>query len=418
MKRGTVSQRHRADCPRAGEGGWLPHRCRGPWEFKVDLRRGPHAARRQVTRGGFATKREAQLALARHLDHERAGIDVANPVTVGEYLNQWLAGKRSLRPSTLKSYREHVELYLRPSLGDLALRDLSADHVDRLLACLAAGTRARQLSPSTQRRVYATLRGALNAAVARRLLPFNPALNLELPREHRQGAVVWTPEQVGRFLQQTSKERVHALYHLAIVTGLRRGELTGLRWRDVDLDRGHLRVAQQIVQVGSALHVGPPKTRRGVRTVPLDGVTVAVLRDHRRRQQAERRSWGSAWVDSGLVFTREDGRPLSPEVISRRFKVAARRADVPVIRFHDLRHTSASLALAAGVAIKVVSDRLGHSTSGITADLYTHVTPAVAREAADAIARTFAAVQRPDVLQMFSDGRSGADSGVSAPPEA
>jgi len=174
MKRGTVSQRHRADCPRAEGTGWLPHRCRGPWEFKVDLHRGPNDARRQVTRGGFATKREAQLALARHLQEERAGIDVANPAAVGEYLDQWLAGKRSLRPSTLKSYREHVEIYLRPSLGDLRLRELRADHVDRLLAALATGADARQLSPATQRRVYATLRGALNAAVAHRLLPYNP----------------------------------------------------------------------------------------------------------------------------------------------------------------------------------------------------------------------------------------------------
>ena len=120
----------------------------------------------------------------------------------------------------------------------------------------------------------------------------------------------------------------------------------------------------------------------------------------------------------GARLHREDGNPLSPETISRRFKAAARRADVPVIRFHDLRHTSASLALAAGVAIKVVSDRLGHSTSGITADLYTHVTPAVAQEAAEAIAGTFAAVQRPDVLKMFSDGGFGRDFRVPPGPEA
>src|SRR3954454_11055747 len=311
MKRGTVSQRHRADCPRGDGGELLPHRCRYSWQFTVDVRRGPDEARRQVTRAGFPNKREAQLALQRLLEEERAGVDVASRLTLGEYLDRWLNGKRGLRPSTQKSYREHIQLYLRPRLGSLRLRDLRPDHVDRLLGDLGTKQRSRGLSAATQRRVYATLRAAVNDAVARRLLAYNPVLHVELPQEERAGTIVWTPAQVATFLDHVAQDRLYALYHLVIVTGLRRGEATGLRWKDVDLDLGHLRVTQQIVQLGGTLHVGPPKTRRGRRTVPLDPITVAVLREQAQRQEAERREWGRAWTDSGLVFTREDGSPLS-----------------------------------------------------------------------------------------------------------
>lgn len=402
VKRGTIRQRHLASCPRLADGSFASHKCKGPWQFMVDADRAPTAPRRQVGRAGFPTKRDAQAALQRFLEDERYGIDVTNDATVGDYLEHWLAGKRALRPSTLKSYREHVHLYLLPSLGEIRLRDLRAGQVDRLLNDLAKAQRVRAISSATLRRIHATLRGALNDAVGRRLLPYNPAMHVELPTEHREGVIVWSPEQVNAFLRQTSSDRLYALFHLVTVTGLRRGEAVGLRWVDVDSGRSQIRVAQQVVQLGGRLHFGPPKTRRGARTIPLDAVTAAVIAEHAKRQEAERRAWGDAWTDAGLVFTREDGNPLSPEQVSRRFKLLAHRAGVPVIRFHDLRHTSASLALAAGVAIKVVSDRLGHSTSGITADLYTHVTPAVARDAADAIARTISgSADGADVARML-----------------
>lgn len=165
-------------------------------------------------------------------------------------------------------------------------------------------------------------------------------------------------------------------------------------WSDVHLDEGYLRVSRAAIELGGRVHVGPPKTRSGVRNVPLDSLTVEILRLHKSRQEAEQHNWGDGYLDQGLVFAREDGSMLQPEGVSRRFRAAATRAGLPAIRFHDLRHTSASLALAAGVAMKVVSDRLGHSTIGITADLYTHVVPTVARDAAEAIAAVLRAAPR------------------------
>jgi len=151
------------------------------------------------------------------------------------------------------------------------------------------------------------------------------------------------------------------------------------RWQDGDLERGTLAVEQQIVQLGYATAVGEPKTKSGVRVISLDSQTVDALRTHRAEQSAERLAWGSAWVDSGLVFAREDGSHLHPEYVSRHFGRLAGAAGLPAIRLHDLRHTSASLGLAAGESLVEVQRRLGHSSITITADTYTHVSPAIAQ---------------------------------------
>jgi integrase len=386
VKGGSVRQRHTAACPRDENGKLVDHRCRGLWDFSLDAGRYPNGKRRQLTRGGFATKADARAALRKAAQQLSEGIDGDRALTTGVFLQQWLAGKRALRPSTVKSYREHLELYLLPHLGHIRLLDLRSQHVDEMVTAMLAAPRKRPLSPMTVKHVHATLRTALNSAVRRRLIPYNPALPIELPEVTRTPVVVWTPAQVRAFLDAASEDRLYPLFHLVVVTGMRRGEVVGLRLVDVDLDNAVVRVSQQMLQLGGRTRIGAPKTKSGARTVPIDPTTVRVLREHLHRQVAERRAWGSGWVETGLAFTRENGSALSPEMVSRRFALLSRRAGLPKVRFHGLRHTSASLALAAGVAMKTVSDRLGHSTTSITADLYTHVSPAVASQAAEAIA--------------------------------
>ena len=176
-----------------------------------------------------------------------------------------------------------------------------------------------------------------------------------------------------------------ALYSLIALTGLRRGEAAGLRWEDVDLATGLLHVRQQLVQLGYAVEVGLPKTSKGVRTVALAERTLLELQEHRAQQRHEAGRLGLPAPE--YVFTREDGHTLHPEYVSRHFQVLTRRAGLPEIRLHDLRHTHASHALAAGVPLKVVQERLGHSSITLTADTYTHVLPEVSRAAADLVAR-------------------------------
>lgn len=346
--------------------------------------------RLQTSKAGFATKAAAQSALQQAVRTHMVGVN-ATATTVGEYLDAWLTGKHALKPKTVALYGDLTANYLLPHLGEVRLLELQAHHLDRMYAAITIGKRGRPLSPSTIRRVHAVLRSALNSAVKRRLIPYSPAEHVELAPENPKRPRPWTPEQCLRFLEHARDDRLVSLYQLMLVTGMRRGEAIGLRWEDVDLDGRCLFVVQQITEVRGKSVVGTPKTRRGTRLIPIDTYTAAQLGRHRDGQGVERLAWGPAWNDAGLVFTRENGLPLRPEYATRHFQALAAKAGLPAIRLHDLRHTNASLSLQAGVDLKVVSERLGHSQISVTADLYTHVNLGLGRTAADQIA----AVLRP-----------------------
>lgn len=385
MKHGSVSQRHTRSCPRAEDGSYAPHRCRGSWQWVLEYGRDSNGRRLQTSKAGFATKAGAQSALQETVRTLMTDVDVTS-LTVGEYLETWLTGKHALKPKTTALYRDMTDNYLVPNLGKVRLLELRAHHLDRMYSNIVLGRRGRPLSPSTIRRVHAVLRSALNSAVKRRLLPYSPAEQIELAPENPKRPKPWTVDECRTFLRDIADDRLANLYRLILFTGMRRGEAIGLRWQDVDLARACLSVEQQITEVRGRGVVGTPKTKRGTRVIPIDDGTVAMLRRHQEMQDVERTAWGPAWNDAGLVFTREDGRPLRPEYATRHFQALAKRSCLPAIRLHDLRHTNASLALEAGVEMKVVSDRLGHSQISVTADLYTHVNEPVGRAAADKIA--------------------------------
>lgn len=361
----------------------------GSWYFVIELPADTKGRRRQRRRGGFASERDAQAALTQiAAEISSARFVDTTKLTVAAYLREWIDAKGNLRPSTRRGYRRNIELHLIPHLGDLPLGSLRGTHIERLIHELRNG--ADPMGVATTRRVFATLRVALNKAVRQGLIATSPCATVEMESEveHRAPAHVWSPAQVREFLAHVREDRLHPLYLLVVTTGLRRGEVIGLRWDDVDLDSAMVVVRRSVIQIGGEIVEGAPKTKHSRRIVPLDSTTVAVLRAHRRRQAAERLTAGAAWEDTvGRVFTRADGRTLVPEYVSRTFRTAAAAAGVPVIRFHDLRHTTATLALAGGVAMRVVSERLGHSTIAITSDLYTKVYDETAREAAEKIAR-------------------------------
>jgi integrase len=400
----------------------------GSWYYVHELPPDAAGTRRQASKGGFATERDARAALNELLSQLDRGTYVEpTKQTVGEYLEQWLDGKGRLRASTRRSYREHIELYLRPGLGHRRLSDLRevdierlyramrqlgtaeperSYELDRLLRARTAAPLTRPLTAARIRRVHATLMSALGSAVKRKMIGHNPATHVELAVGRRPKAVVWTDDRVaawrrtgvrppvavwtaqqaGAFLDAAGAHRLYPMFHLIAYRGLRRGEAVGLRWQDLDLDAGVLRITQQVIQLGWATEIGDPKTDSGARTVTLDRRTVEVLRRWREHQVEERRTWGAAWHDTGLLFTREDGSQLHPDTATTVFEQLHRAAGLPPIRLHDLRHTAASLALAAGVPLKVVSEQLGHSSLAITADTYTSVLPAVAQAAAEAVA--------------------------------
>ncbi len=197
---------------------------------------------------------------------------------------------------------------------------------------------------------------------------------------------IWTAKQLHSFLDGASSDSNYALWLFYILTGVRRGEALALRWSDIDLQAGNVVIRRSLVPVDHRLVIGEPKTNRGRRQISLDTRLVEELRHHRYRQSEERLLMGPAFRDQGLVFAHPDGAPLRPEQVSRWFTALSRQTGVPAIRLHDLRHLHATLALAAGVPTRVVADRLGHSTTAVTADIYQHVLPELDREAANKVA--------------------------------
>ena len=196
----------------------------------------------------------------------------------------------------------------------------------------------------------------------------------------------WTKEQLKKFLESVAEERLSPLWHTIAMTGMRRGEALGLRWSDVDLENGRLSVRRALIPSGREVIVSEPKTIKGRRVIAIDPGTIEVLKGQAARQLDEQKEWDDAWVETGLVFTQENGAALDPETVTRYFRQAVKRSMLPAIRLHDLRHTHATLALQAGIHPKVVSERLGHATISITLDTYSHAVPAMQEEAAALIA--------------------------------
>ncbi len=397
----------RCGCPPAYDARGRVKACpkrHGSWAYVVDVGRDPATGkRRQLKRSGFRTQAEASSALAEVMTEVEDGrYRDDGRRTVEHYLREWIEAKvaNGLRPTTERGYRQHIDSYLVPHLGHLRLRELRPAHVSRMLRDVAdpnAG-RARRIGPTSIKRLHATLRSALGDARREGLVKTNAATDATVPRAERPKVRPWEPDELGAFLDYAVAHRLGALFELVALAGLRRGEGCGLRWDDVDVARGILVVRQQVVQVDGqgrpcpvcgrehrGIVIGAPKTSSGdARRVDLGEQGIGVLLAQRFAQDEERAAWGQAYVDHGLVFAREDGNPLAPEQVTKTFGELVRAAGLRRVRLHDLRHGRASLLLAAGVDLAVVSKMLGHSSITITADTYAHLLEGVGRQAAEA----------------------------------
>ena len=297
-----------------------------------------------------------------------------------------------MRPTTYRSYVQHVIFHIVPHIGSLKLEKVGGATLNALYAKLAdSGKRdgKRGLSPRTVHHVHTCLHRAFRDAVRWGRLFRNPVDAADPPRVAGPGSremKTWSAVQVRAFLEATKDDRLYPLWRLLCLTGMRRGEVLGVKWQDIDLEAGRLSVRRSLIPLGGEVIVSEPKTARGRRSIALDVETVEVLKAQAARQLAEQQQFGEAWTDSGYLCTKEDGEPYHPEVVSRYFRQAVRRAMLPMIRPHDLRHTHATLALQADIHPKVVSERLGHANISITLDTYSHAIPAMQEEAAERIA--------------------------------
>jgi integrase len=242
------------------------------------------------------------------------------------------------------------------------------------------------LSETSIEHTHRCLHAALEHAAKSRLISRNVADDVVKPKRGHVEMRTWTAKELRTFIDKTVQDRLQPLWFTAATTAMRRGELLALKWEDTDLDATRISVRRNRVAVGYTVVEGTPKSRKSVRTVDLDPESVRVLKQWRKAQKAERLRWGPAWTDSGYVFTAENGAPLHPHQVADGFDAAVLRSGVPAIRFHDLRHGWATMALRAGVSPKIVSDRLGHASVGFTLDTYCHAVPGWQAEAAAVVA--------------------------------
>ncbi|WP_170212195.1 tyrosine-type recombinase/integrase [Saccharothrix australiensis] len=391
----------------------------------------------------------------------RGGATLHTTETLGDALSAWIAGRKSLRETTRRSYESHIRVHINPAIGHIRRDRLTVAQLDHMFTMIderneeieegnalrrearsrLAATRDRSerrairaelealppfrriTGPATQQRIRATLRKALNDLIRDDpVTHFNPAKWVELEHGKRPPALVWTdervrqwratgdrpspvmvwtPAQAGVYLDHLADDPLYAMWHLFVYRGLRRGEACGVRHTDFDAKSASLSIHEQLVMLGSVVKASRPKSARSHRVIGLDAETVRVLRKHQQRQRQARMQWGAAWQDkdSGRLFTREDGAPLVPEWVTDRHERQVAAAGLPPVRLHDLRHTAASVMLAAGVEPKIVQETLGHSSITLTLDTYTSVFPHLAIKAAEA---TAAAIPRTGTAKRVS----------------
>ena len=364
------------------------------WTYILDTSL-PGQRRRQKSKGGYRTKRGALTALNEAQSTVQRGIYVEpSKLSVKTFLlDHWLpATKAGLRESTFQGYRSAIRRYVLPRLGETRLQALTPDQLNAFYGELLASGRSGGkggLSPKTVHNVHVMLHKALHDAVRWSYLPRNVAEFSDPPRQTSPGKAMrtWTPEELRSFLQFVEADPLFAAWVLSSSTGMRRGEVLGLRWQDIDFDHRRLSIRQTIISIDYRVEVSEPKTARGRRSVALDTGTVTALRAHRAAQNQLKLKLGEAWQDHDLVFCRDDGTPVHPDRFTQMFDKQVREGGLTRIRLHDLRHTHATLALAAGIHPKVVSERLGHSTVAFTMDVYSHAIPSMEAEAAETIAR-------------------------------
>ncbi len=342
--------------------------------------------RRQKSKGGFRTQKDAQRHLASVItavSHGGAYTEPAKTPLSSFLVSEWLPAIRStIRPTSYEAYAGIVRRYIvEHEIGAIPLRGVSGAHITSFYSDLQGDG----LSPATRRSVHTVVSRSLNDAVRWERLARNPVHAAVAPPAPRSNARAWTASELRRFLAQAADDRLAAMWHTMATTGMRKAEVLGLTWRAVDLDGRSLRVEQQILSLPGRLVFAPPKTRRSERTIALDVGTIEALGNHRKTQLLKRDFAGDAYDDLDLVFCNELGEPINPHRITGWFRKHRDAAGIASGTAHTLRHTMATAALTAGVPLHIVAARLGDDPR-TTLGVYSHLLPSSDIAAADAVA--------------------------------
>lgn len=342
------------------------------WEAVVDLGPDPATGKRRQRTKSYPTQREAKAGLAARLSELARGTEVGRSrQTVADVLLFWLEtyARPRVRPTTLDAYRVTIHHHLIPALGAIPVQRLTPAHLQQFYAAKAAAGAGPRVVQVCHRR----LSQALALAQALDLVPRNVAQAVSPPPVPPPNLTIWSPEEAQRFLSVAGASAYGPIWLVLATTFMRRGEALGLRWTDVDWEARVLHIRQTVTTVRGHSLIQPPKTPRSVRVIPVPAFVLDALREHRARQNGRRLALGADWHDDDLVFASEVGTPIGARNLARQLEALVRKAGVPRIRIHDIRHTVISHAIAAGAPVNVVAEMAGHADMRITLEVYAHV---------------------------------------------
>lgn len=334
--------------------------------------------RRQKKQRGFKTKKEAEKCLVQALNALN-NQNYVEPSTLAykDFLSDWFASKKnSIGVQTASSYEQYLNNRIIPSLGNVKINRLKPIDIQKYVNAL----KEEGLAGATIKKIFDIIRSSLEYGVDFNLIQVNVAQKVKLPKIESTEMTVWDGQQTNAFLQIAQEDPSYIAFYLAVSTGMRQGELLGLRWKDIDFEKGCLYVRQTLSHDGKTFLTGA-KTKASLRTIGLSNKAIEKLKKHKSYMDKMKRDCPS-YQDNDLVVCTQIGTPINPSNLRRSFNRLIEKAAVPKIRFHDLRHTHATLLLSEGINVKVISERLGHSSIKITLDTYSHVLPIMQEEAA------------------------------------
>ena len=381
---------------RANGEGSIRKRPDGRWEGRYTAGRDSETGKTVYKNVLGKTQAEVKAKLKQAIQ-ENTEVDTlkAEKYTVGQWMDVWFENyaKIKVRPSSHQTYRGYIDNHIKPNIGKIPLGKLTTLELQKLYKKLLSKGRVERieakgqskgLSPKTVRNIHQVISSAMDFAKIQKLISVNPTDGCALPKLEHQEMKTIPVEQLASFLREAKDSGVFEMYYIELATGLRRGELLGLKWEDLDLEHGTLRVQRQVSRIDGKVVEAPLKTKNSYRTISLGADAVEILKEQRKK-----------CGNSPYVFPSPTGGPISPDSVLQMLHRVLKRAGLPKVRFHDLRHTFATVALQNGVDIKTVSGMLGHYSAGFTLDTYAHVTTAAQREAAKTMSSVLSSAFRP-----------------------
>lgn len=357
------------------------------WMYMLDTGKNENGKRKQKKKSGFKSEKEAKKALTLAESEVYQGTYIEpSKVSYGEYVFNWLNNRKlDLHEQTYTANKMYIKKYIIPHLGKVSLTDLRKDHIQKFINTMCEIERKdgkKGYAPKTIKKAVEIIRTSLGDAVEDELIKKNVSKKVTLPKQVKKEMTVWTHEEVDVFKRVAEKDKLYCAFYLALATGMRQGEILGLRWKDIDFDNKTLTIHQVLGHNGKVIYSGA-KNKTSERTIPLTELTIKALRIQKAIVAEDKMKNRKSYQDLGLVICTSLGTPQSPRNLLRSFYRLIKQADVPKITFHNLRDTHATLLLSKGVNVKVISERLGHSSIRVTLDTYSHILPTMQKDALD-----------------------------------